>query len=60
MPKNPLSERLKTGELYFVFTGIDFDTGDFWMLSYGDGSPEQRTEDTRTARSRKIGKAIQD
>lgn len=39
MPKNSLSERLKTGELYFVFTGIDFDTGNFWMLSYGDGSP---------------------
>lgn len=39
MAKKPLSERLKTGELYFVFTGIDFGTGDLWMLSYGDGSP---------------------
>jgi hypothetical protein len=39
MAKKPLCERLKTGELYFVFTGIDFKTGDFWMLCFGDGSP---------------------
>ena len=39
MAKKPLSERLKTGELYFVFHDIDFDTGDFRMLAYGDGTP---------------------
>ncbi len=39
MAKKPLAERLKTGELYFVFHDIDFDTGNFWMLSYGDGTP---------------------
>ena len=39
MAKKPISERLKTGELYFVFHDIDFDTGDFRMLAYGDGTP---------------------
>ncbi|MCB9951383.1 MAG: hypothetical protein H6824_10415 [Planctomycetaceae bacterium] len=39
MAKKQLAERLKTGELYFVFHDIDFDTGDFRMLAYGDGTP---------------------
>lgn len=39
MTTKPLKERMRTGELYFVFHGMDLEIGEFRMLSYGDGTP---------------------
>lgn len=50
MSKKPLNERMRPGELYFVYTGMDLEIGEFRMLSYGDGTPRIYNRDTLDSR----------